>query len=164
MLPGMVRLVLLLLFVGLPLVELYLLVRVAAWLGPAETIALVLVTGVVGGSLAHHQGLSTLRRIQTQLAAGETPGGQLGHGALILVAGLLLITPGIITDCVGTLLLVPPIRAALGRWLFGFLARRFKGGITFVHHTGTGPWPEEPPPPSKHVDVKVIDGQQHDDG
>ena len=162
MLRDMVRLILLLLFVGLPVVELSLLLRIGEWLGWSRTIALVLVTGVVGSSLAHQQGQSVLRRMQAEVAAGRTPGTQLGHGVMILVAGLLLITPGIITDIVGTLLLVPPVRAWIGRWLLRFLTRRFTGELTVIH-TGLAPTSEEEPRQTKIIDARIIEDDARDD-
>ncbi len=106
---------LLLLFTTVPLVELALLLWIGARIGVGPTIALILVTGVAGASLARHQGLATWRRFQAALAAGRLPGDELLEGLLILVAGALLLTPGVLTDAVGFLLLVPPARRRIVR-------------------------------------------------
>lgn len=104
---------LLLLFTTVPLVELALLLWIGGRIGVLPTIALILVTGAAGAALARHQGLATWRRFQQALAAGRLPGSELVEGLLILVAGALLLTPGVLTDAVGFLLLVPPAR----RWI-----------------------------------------------
>lgn len=113
--------VLLLLFVGLPIAELALLFKVNAFLSLGGTLALVAGTGLLGAWLARRQGLRQIGLIQQALAEGRMPAPHLVDGILILLAGTLLITPGLITDSAGFLLLVPPVRRrikrALGRWL-----------------------------------------------
>ena len=106
---------LLLLFTIVPLTELYLLLRVGSVLGVGLTILLVVGTGVVGAYLARLEGWRTLRQMQDNLHNGIAPTGELIDAALILGAGLLLITPGIVTDMVGFSLLLPLTRAALKR-------------------------------------------------
>lgn len=115
---------LLALFVAVPLVELALLIWVGGRLGLGATIALVVVTGILGASLARSQGLATLARFQARLGAGELPHEDLLDGILILIAGAVLLTPGLITDAAGFLLLVPPARAGIRRWLGARLRRR----------------------------------------
>ena len=153
----MVRLILLLLFVGLPLLEFALLVRVSEALGFWNTIALVIVTGVVGSTLARQQGLSVLRQMEARLAAGQVPGSQLGHGALIFAAGLLLITPGILTDVLGILLLVPVVRTVVAARAFYFLARRFKGRIVFTPPMSPGDMSPPSAESARQVDARIID-------
>lgn len=114
---------LIILFTVVPVVELMLLVRIAAWSSWPATIALVLVTGVIGAKLARREGIKTLRRIQTDLANGIPPTTTLVDGALILLAGAVLITPGVITDLCGFLLLVPAVRAGVTRRLADALKR-----------------------------------------
>ena len=106
---------LLVLFTIVPLAELYLLLQVGSLLGVGLTILLVVGTGVVGAYLARLEGWRTLRQMQENLHNGIAPTGELIDAALILGAGLLLITPGIMTDVVGFSLLFPPTRAALKR-------------------------------------------------
>lgn len=116
-------LTLFLLFTVIPLVELWLLFRVAGVFGLGTTILVVLGTGLVGAALARVQGFWALHRMRSDLAEGVLPTKSLADGVLILAAGLMLITPGILTDIVGLSLLVPPVRAlirlGLGRWLAG---------------------------------------------
>jgi UPF0716 protein FxsA len=116
---------LLFLFLVLPLVELYLLFWVAQHiLGAAGTIGLILLTGLVGVVLVKHQGLRTLRRIQEDLAAGLMPTARLFDGLCILLGGALLLTPGLLTDLAGLLLLVPWTRAVIKEIIRrNFLAR-----------------------------------------
>ena len=115
----MVRLVLL--FTLLPAIELALLIEIGRRIGTLETIGLILVTGVVGAALARYQGLAVLRRARLELAGGQMPATALMDGVIILVAAALLVTPGVLTDAVGFLLLIPftraGIRALLARWL-----------------------------------------------
>lgn len=117
----MIFLRLLLLFTIVPLVELWLLLAISQYTGPTLTILLVIGTGIAGAALARRQGWQTWSRIQAQLAQGQPPTGSLLDGMMILIAGALLITPGVLTDLVGFALLVPAIRDVLrqrlGRWI-----------------------------------------------
>jgi UPF0716 protein FxsA len=115
---------LLLLFTVVPLVELFLLVKLGTVVGVGPTIALVIFTGVLGAWLARQQGLGVLRRLRAELAAGRLPAGALIDGLLILVAGAVLLTPGLLTDALGFVLLVPPSRAVVRR----MVAARFALG------------------------------------
>jgi len=116
---------LILLFTAVPLLELALLIWMGNHVGVVPTIALVLTTGVLGAALARHQGLATWGRFHAALGAGRLPEGELIEGLLILVAGALLITPGLLTDTTGFLLLVPPLRHRLARWTGEAVRRRF---------------------------------------
>lgn len=104
---------LLLLFTILPLIELYLLITVGSYLGAGLTIVVVLGTGMVGAYLARLEGWRTWHKIQRDLQEGVSPTNELIDGVLILAAGLLLITPGILTDVLGLSVLFPPTRAVL---------------------------------------------------
>ncbi len=114
---------LLLLFTAVPLVELFLLVKMGTVVGVGPTIALVIFTGVLGAWLARQQGLGVLHRLRVELAEGRLPADALIDGLLILVAGAVLLTPGLLTDALGFVLLVPPSRAVVRR----ILAARFAG-------------------------------------
>jgi len=94
-------------FICLPFAELYVLLKVGRSLGAGPTLGLVVLTGVAGAGLARMQGLRVLRRVQEAFAAGRLPAGELLDGVLVLIAALLLITPGFLTDAAGLLLLVP---------------------------------------------------------
>ncbi|MCF7854262.1 MAG: FxsA family protein [Candidatus Pacebacteria bacterium] len=119
--------VLILLFIGLPLLELGILFHVSDFIGAFNTFALVILTGVLGAGLARWQGISVLRRIRSEMQRGSVPAAELADGFLIFSAGLVLITPGLITDTVGFLLLIPPVRATIRRALVGSLRKRFSG-------------------------------------
>ena len=123
---------LLLLLTTVPIVELVILFRIADRFQWGPTIALVIVTGVLGAWLARREGLKTLSRIQSELARGIPPTSAMVDGLLILVAGAVLITPGILTDLIGFALLIPPCRS----WIRRRLAEAFKKRI-IVHHGGT---------------------------
>jgi len=139
---------LLILFMAVPIVELALLIRIGRAISVGPTIALVLLTGMVGAALARHQGVRTLGRIQAELAGGRMPTGPMVDGLLILVAGLLLITPGILTDAVGFALLIPPVRRLFRRRLADYFARR----VTIIP-----PGPFSPPGAAPHGDGRFID-------
>ncbi|QYK41941.1 MAG: FxsA family protein [Paracoccaceae bacterium] len=104
---------LLLAFVTVPLIEIALFIQVGGWLSLWPTLGLILLTGVIGTVLVRRQGLSVLREVQGGLATMRDPLSPLAHGALILLAGVLLLTPGFLTDGVGFLLLIPALRRAL---------------------------------------------------
>ena len=109
-------------FISLPMLELFLLLRLGQSLGWVATLWLVLVTGFLGGSLAHRQGFAVWRQIQETFARGQLPVLALMEGLMILVAGLVLITPGVLTDVLGFLLLVPILRRPLARRILNRLA------------------------------------------
>ena len=125
---------LLLLFTVIPLIELYLLIEVGSVIGGLNTILLVLGTGALGAFLARLEGLRTLGQIQRNLNQGIVPAEEMVDGVIILVAGLLLITPGILTDACGFLMLIPTTRNAFKRWL----RRRFDRATANVriYHQG----------------------------
>jgi UPF0716 protein FxsA len=105
-----------------PLAEIGVFILVGGVIGVLPTIALVLVTAVTGATLLRVNGVRQLAAIQRQVAAGSLPGRDIAHGAMMLVAGVLLLTPGFITDTLGLLLFVPAIRNAI----YGFLAARIR--------------------------------------
>ncbi len=145
---------LLLLFTLVPLVELVLLLILADKTSWQFTLALVLFTGVVGAALARHEGLRCLRRVQQKLAAGELPGDALLDGLMILLAGALLITPGVLTDLVGFALLLPAFRRVMKRWL----VRRLRARIRVSFSANGWPQPDDQPTvPDRIIDTRVID-------
>ncbi|MFQ5963265.1 MAG: FxsA family protein [Candidatus Scalinduaceae bacterium] len=111
---------LILLFTFIPLIELYLLIQVGKYLGAFTTVAIVFVTGIAGGILARGQGLNVYRHIKMDMQNGVIPTNGLLDGLFILVAGALLVTPGLITDVVGFLIMIPGFR----RWLKKLLKKR----------------------------------------
>ena len=142
-----------LLFTLIPLVELALLVWISQYTGLLFTIALVIVTGVVGAWLARQEGLRCWLEVQRQLAEGQLPAEPLLDGLMILVAGAVLITPGVLTDLAGFALLVPPVRGRVRR----YLAARFKARI--VMH----PMPGFTEPPAEEGDVIDVEYRKTDE-
>lgn len=106
-------LIFLLLFVGIPLTELYFLIEVGSQIGAFPTIFLTIFTALLGGYMVRRQGFSTLMKVRGMVDRGEVPAIEMMEGAVLLVCGLLLLLPGFITDAVGFVFLVPPFR----RWL-----------------------------------------------
>ena len=113
------------LFTGATLIELGLLIYIGDLLGLWPTLALIVVTGMVGAAMARDQGLSVVQRLQTELNAAKIPADAMMDGLCVLVAGAFLITPGVITDVLGFALLIPIVRRPIKRWL----QKRFKGWI-----------------------------------
>lgn len=104
---------LLVLFIVVPLIELVLLLRVGSNIGWVPTIAVIVVTGVIGAALTRRQGMQTLSKYQEALGQGRIPHQELLDGLLILIAGAVLLTPGFLTDATGFLLLIPSVREAI---------------------------------------------------
>jgi UPF0716 protein FxsA len=122
-----------------------------AWIGSktswALVLGLVIGTGILGAWLARHQGLRTVQRISAEMQAGQMPADSLLDGLLILVAAVLLIIPGFLTDVVAIALLIPPSRKLLKE----FARSRLQSRVTTVHYTNFGV------PRDQIIDVKVVD-------
>ena len=108
---------LLFLFIFIPIAELYLLIMLGARIGFFPTLGLVVLTGILGASLARQQGISTLVKIQNELRSGKVPTDELIEGAMIVVGGIVLITPGILTDIFGFALMIPKFRKSVSKSL-----------------------------------------------
>ena len=104
-------------FTIIPIIEIYLLIEIGSMFGALTAVALVILTGFLGAFLARMQGLQTLYRIQESLREGRMPSGELLDALLIGIAGLVLLTPGFLTDAAGFLLLIPATRNAIKNWL-----------------------------------------------
>ena len=104
-------------FTIIPIIEIYLLIEIGSMFGALTAVALVILTGFLGAFLARMQGLQTLYRIQESLREGRMPSGELLDALLIGIAGLVLLTPGFLTDSAGFLLLTPATRNAIKNWL-----------------------------------------------
>ena len=102
-----------LLFIAVPLVEIYLLLEVGGIIGAVPTVGLVVLTAVAGAALVRAQGFSTILEVRRSMEAGEIPAVAIIEGIFLLVAGALLLTPGFLTDAVGFGCLIPPLRRAL---------------------------------------------------
>lgn len=115
----MLRLIALLLLI--PLFDIVLLVAVAGWLGALETVLIVVLTALVGMLLVRAEGRHTIQKIQRKIAKGESPTNELIDGGLLLVSGVMLLTPGLVTDLIGLILVIPPtrfpVRVATKKWV-----------------------------------------------
>jgi UPF0716 protein FxsA len=132
---------LILLFIFVPLTEIYLLLQIGTQIGAVPTLGLIVLTALIGAFLLRIQGLITLAKIRQSLDQGELPADSLIEGLILLIAGVLLLTPGFITDILGFVCLIPRIRQGLVK----LLIRRF-----FVQHVR--------PPESQPV---VLEGEFH---
>jgi UPF0716 protein FxsA len=143
---GRIRLapILLAAFILVPLAEIAVLIRVGSWIGLVPTLALIVLTAVIGTVMLRRQGFAVLTRAQRQLEQGAMPVAEVFEGLCLLFAGALLLTPGFITDTCGALLLLPPVRAFLYRRAGGWLERHV------VRAPGEPPAPRQPP---------VLDGE-----
>lgn len=122
-----------LLFVVVPLVELYILIQIGQVVGLLPTLALVFLTGAMGAALARAEGLRVLWAFQSELAQGRIPQQALQDGIAVLVGGAFLVTPGILTDLAGLALLFPPTRHFVQRKVRKALERRIRdGAVDFV--------------------------------
>jgi UPF0716 protein FxsA len=120
-------------FIGVPLVEIAVFVQVGGWIGLWPTLALVVLTAILGTWQLRAQGLATLLRARDQVDRGALPARELFDGACLLVAGALLLTPGFVTDAAGFLLFLPPVRDKLREFLASYVqasmeTRTFVGG------------------------------------
>lgn len=120
------------LFTVLPALEIYVLIQVGGVIGGWNTVAVILGMGVFGAWIARQQGLATLYRVQAAMAEGRVPTGELVDGALILVGGVLLVTPGFLTDAVGLTFLLPPLRALWKLWAVRVIRRRIDRGQCII--------------------------------
>jgi len=132
-------LLLLILFIGLPIAELYVIIQVGELIGLLPTLAILILDGFVGAALARSQGRAAWARFNRALAEGRAPAAETFDGAMIIVGGAFLLAPGFITDAIGLLLLLPPTRALLR----GAIARMARRRVTFGWTPGA--FPRRPP-------------------
>lgn len=112
------------LFIAIPIVEIAIIIQVGGWLGVLPTVALIILTAFAGTLLLRWQGLSTLARARAAIERGVMPVAELVHGLFLLIAGLLLLTPGFATDLLGLLLFIPTVRLAAGGLILHRLIRQ----------------------------------------
>lgn len=134
----------LLLFIGVPILEIAVFIQAGDLIGLWPTIAVVILTGIAGTILLRIQGFGVIRRIQEQSDQGKVPVFELFEGLCLLVAGLLLLTPGFVTDTVGFLLFLPPFRKLMAQAIAARVAVRGTAGFTFRTGPG-GPRPGDAP-------------------
>lgn len=133
---------LLLIVFSVPVIEIYLLIKVGGWIGALPTIFLLVFTAVLGVLLLRQQGFAAVQRVRLALAQGQIPALELLEGVLIMLGGVLLLIPGFLTDILGLLLLVTPLRRGLARRFLGRIFRRRpppEGGGTTGRSRPPGP-------------------------
>ena len=123
--------ILVLLFIVVPIAELYVIIQIGGLIGVVPTLAILVADALLGSLLLRQQGRSAWRRFNEALAEKRFPGREVADGVMIAVGGTLLLTPGFITDIFGLLLLIPPTRAVIRRVMFRILGGRFRlvGGV-----------------------------------
>lgn len=134
---------LVLLFIVVPIAELFVIIKVGELIGVLPTLALLLADAVLGSLLLKHQGRGAWRRFNEAIALRRFPGREVADGVLIVIGGTLLLAPGFITDVLGVLLLVPPTRAIARRLLRRMTLARFT--VVGIPGRGAGPEPFGPP-------------------
>jgi UPF0716 protein FxsA len=155
---------LVILFIVVPIVELYVIIQVGEAIGILPTLALLLADAVLGSLLLRHQGRGAWRRFNEALAQRRFPHREVADGLMIAIGGTLLLTPGFVTDIFGAILLIPPTRAIMRRFLGFFLGRRFLvvGAASAFGGAGSAA-PPQPPPGGRHYDfegtAEEIDGE-----
>lgn len=132
--------ILVLLFIVVPIVELYVIIQVGELIGLWPTLALLLADALLGAFLLRYQGRGAWRRFNQALAERRFPGREVADGLMIAIGATLLLTPGFVTDIFGFLLLIPPTRAIARHLMRGYVVRRF----TIVGVGGTRPTPSDP--------------------
>ena len=125
-------------FILVPLAELAVIIAVGKTIGVLPTLALLLLCSLAGAWLSKREGLAAWRRFQAAAQAGRVPTVEVADGAMVLLAGALLLTPGFLTDAAGVLLLLPPVRAGLRRMVPRLVRRRLRRGrVVVVDGTST---------------------------
>lgn len=122
---------LLILFVIIPVTELYILIEVGKRIGSLTTISIIIFTGILGAYLVKNQGFMILKKIQNDLNDGIMPGDSLIQGAIILAGGILLLTPGFVTDTVGFIFLIPVSRNVIKKYLLKWLKGKIEKGNVY---------------------------------
>jgi len=155
-------------FILIPLIDLILLIKVSGAIGGMQTILLVIITGIIGANLARSQGLHVLKEIQKDVQKGSIPTDNLLSGLLVLIGGVLLITPGILTDIVGLSLMIPAVRKLFTKPIRSLVASHMKivvrspfmgGGMDSGFSTGIPEMKQRQTPQQepREVESRVID-------
>jgi len=135
------RLILLAIFVGLPILEIYVIIQVGQVIGAVPTVLLLIFESILGAWLIKHEGRRAWNALQLTLSTGKMPGKELADAALVLVGGTLLLTPGFVTDVFGFFFILPFTRPLARRILMMLIARRIVVSVPTVFE----PPPSEPP-------------------
>ncbi len=139
-----------------PIVEIWVLLQVGQLLGVLQTVVLLVVMSLLGAYLLRREGARTWRAFRTALASGRLPAAEVADGALVILGGALLLTPGFATDILGLLCVLPPTRAVLRRLLTRQVARRLTVGAVLGAGRGPSSSRRRPSRPSTVVDGEVV--------
>jgi len=144
------------LFIAMPIIEIYLLIRVGSSIGALATIGIVILTAVIGTYMLRAQGLSTMNQARSRLASGQIPAMQLMEGFALAIGGALLLTPGFVTDAIGFICLIPVTR----RLLIAFLSRRVRfANVSGAAFTGSQQANRQSANPQRPAAGDVIEGE-----
>jgi UPF0716 protein FxsA len=148
-----VALLVVLLGLALPIAEIWLLILLGGRIGFWPTVGYLIGIGMIGMALSRSEGARVMERYRAARAAGRVPEEGLIASLLVSIGGLVLVIPGLITDAMGLLLLVPWTRRLIARWFRGWLERRIAAGNVVIHVSGVGPAPDE----RDDLDDEIID-------
>ncbi len=127
------------LFIIIPIIEITVIMQVGALLGLWPTVAIVILSAWLGAKYVRQQGLATLQSVQSKMAQGEMPSNEIVTGLMLLVAGVLLVTPGFVTDIFGLSLLIPGVRNAIAKYVQKHIkVNQLGAGASFHHGTSNG--------------------------
>lgn len=141
----------------IPSLEIYLLIQLGQWLGAMETVMLIIATGAVGAALAKREGLGVLAELQHDARSGLPPAGRLVEGLMVLTGGVLLLTPGVVTDLLGFALIAPLTRRPLAPLLQGWLGARARVGGLSVGAPRWGPGVDQTVAPAETTSPDEVD-------
>lgn len=157
------------LLIIMPVLEISVFIMIGGQIGVLNTVLIILFTAILGSFLLRRQGLGLLAKIQLKMAEGQVPGRDLSHGVMILVAGILLLTPGFVTDAIGFSLFVPQIRDMIAAFLKSRIQVQTMGGMAGSNMGGSHPNQRHRPEEDGVVDLnqdeyyEASDRQSDDD-
>ena len=157
-------LLLFLLFIAVPVIEIAIFIQVGGLIGVWPTIAIVLGTAFLGASLLRLQGLQTWRRAEEAMRRGEPPVAEMLDGVFLFIAALLMVTPGLFTDAIGVLFLIPPVRRRIGRYAARRLAESAKFHVRTSGRGGRGGMGGGTPDRPSRGPGPVIEGEAEEIG
>lgn len=147
----MLRLIIFVVLVSVPIAEIAVILMVGSAIGALPTVALIILTAILGTVLLRRQGLSALTRLRADIKDGRVPAAAIGHAITVAVAGVLLLTPGFITDILGFTLFIPAVRSALWRQIVGSIR---------VERSGPG-GPDGPARPRTHPRTIILEDDDY---
>ena len=137
-------------FIGIPIIEVMLFITVGKYIGLWNTILIIIITGVIGAILVKSQGVTTLKKGLEEIKSNKIPIQSMIHGIAIIIAGAFLLTPGFLTDTLGAILLIPPLRLKIARFVIEYLKKRSTFRTTFEQY---------PRDTSESKDEKIYEGK-----